>query len=363
MDGHGCIVPAMSLLPIVDADGHLDEDPDEITALLEPPLNSPILGRTHGLFPKTISFENRAAALLRGEPISPYRSDPTPDKWLAFADLAGVEQAVIYPTAGLGVGAIQDPAVAAAMARGYNTWAYSRYTAFNSRLKCVALLPMQDAKAAADEVKRVHGLGMPGACLPGLQFDKPLGSREYWQVYEEAEKLGFFLGVHGTGLVRGAELLAAFKGKGVLNHPFCQMAEFTSLMLEGVFQQFPRLKVGFLEAGLGWMLYMLDRLDDRADRSPSLRKLPSQMVRECAIYVSAEPYEATLPLALERIGSDHIFCATDFPHERDEAGTVEYVNQWRTMDGLNDADRRNILSETARAAYSLPVMAPKAAAA
>jgi uncharacterized protein len=353
----------MTVLPIVDADGHLDEDPEEITALLEPPLNSPILGRTHGLFPKTISFENRAAALLRGEPVSPYRSEPSADKWLAFADYAGVEQAVIYPTAGLGIGSMMDPEVAGIMARGYNNWAFQRYTAFNPRLKCAALLPMQNPTAAAAEVKRVKDMGMPGACLPALQFSKPLGAREYWPVYEEAEKQDFFLGVHGTGLVRGAELLAAFKGKGVLNHPFCQMAEFTSLMLEGVFQQFPRLKVGFLEAGVGWMLYMLDRLDDRADRSPSLRKLPSQLIHESSIFVSAEPYEATLPLALERIGSDHIFCATDFPHERDEAGTLEYVNQWRTMDGLDDTDRRNILSDTARRAYSLPVLAAAKAAA
>jgi predicted TIM-barrel fold metal-dependent hydrolase len=52
-----------------------------------------------------------------------------------------------------------------------------------------------------------------------------------------------------------------------------------------------------------------------------------------------------------------VFCATDFPHEDDEEGTTEYVNQWRTMEGQSDTDRRNILSETARRAYSLPALA------
>lgn len=348
------------MLPLIDADGHLDEDPDAITALLDPPLNSPMLGRTHGLFPKTISFENRAAGLLRGSKHSPYRDDPSPGRWLAFADQAGVEQAVIYPAAGVGIGAIQDPEVAAIMARGYNTWAFQTYTRFNERLKCVALLPMQSPSEAIREMKRVHAMGMPGAVLPGLQFPKPLGSPEYWPVYEEAQRLGFFLGVHGTGLVRGAELLRDFKRKGTLNHPFCQMAEFTSMMTEGAFEQFPKLKVGFLEAGVGWMVYMLDRLDEGAGRSKSTRK-PSDIVREQPIFVSAEPYEHTLPLALERIGSEHIFCATDFPHENDEDGTTEYVNQWRTMEWLSDMDRRNILSETARRAYGLPVMASVAA--
>ncbi len=353
----------MHNLPIVDADGHLDEDPDAITALLDPPLNSPMLGRTHGLFPKTISFENRAAALLRGSKHSPYRDNPDPQMWLNFANQANVEQAVIYPTAGIGIGAIQDPEVAAIMARGYNNWAFQTYTQFNERLKIVALLPMQDPKAAAAELKRVKALGIPGAVLPGLQFPKPLGSRDYWPVYEEAERQDFFLGVHGTGLVRGAELLRDFKGKGLLNHPFCQMSEFASMMTEGVFEAFPRLKVGFLEAGCGWMVYMLDRLDERADRSSHAgARKPSDLVRESSIFVSAEPYETTLQLALERLGSEHIFCATDFPHENDEDGTTEYVNQWRSMEGISDTDRKNILSETARRAYGLPVMATTAAA-
>jgi uncharacterized protein len=205
---------------------------------------------------------------------------------------------------------------------------------------------------------------MPGAVLPALQFPKPLGSPDYWPVYEEAERLDFFLGVHGTGLVRGAELLREFKGKGLLNHPLCQITEFTSMVVEGVFDAFPKLKVGFLEAGCGWLLYMLDRLDERADRARSggARK-PSDLVRESAIFVSAEPYETLLPLAIEKLGSEHLFCATDYPHEMDEEGTIEYVNEWRTMEGLSEKDRRNILSETARRAYSLPVLAPAGAAA
>lgn len=341
---------------IVDADGHLDEEPDEIVAHLEPPLNSPYLGRAHGLFPKAISFENRARGLMGGDTVPAYRLDPTPDKWLHFADRAYVEQTVLYPTAGLGIGAIGSPEVATLMARGYNDWAHEKYMTYSDRLKCVALLPMQSPSAAVAELKRVKQMGFPGAVLPAFQFDKPLGSKEYWEVYEEAERSDFFIGVHGTGFVRGAELIASFKRKGLLVHPFCQMGEMASLMTEGVFEAFPKLKVGFLEAGAGWTLYMMDRLDewfeDDGGHSP-LKKTPSEYFRDGNIFVSAEPYETTLPTVIERFGSEHIFCATDFPHEQDEESRIEYVDGWRKLSNISEDDLENILANTARRAYSL----------
>lgn len=341
---------------IVDADGHLDEDPDAIIDRLDPPLNTPYLGRAHGLFPKAISLENRARGLLRGDTVPDYRKEPTPDKWLRFADQAFVEQAVLYPTAGLGIGAIGSSVVASILARGYNNWAFETYTKHNPRLHCAALLAMQEPEEAVRELRRVKALGMPGAVLPAFQFDEPLGSAKYWPVYEEAERCDFFLGVHGTGFVRGAELIATFKRKGLVVHPFCQIGEMTSLMTEGVFEAFPRLKVGFLEAGAGWLLYAMDRLDewweDERGRSP-LKKAPSDYVREGNIFVAAEPYEKTLPAVIERVGSEHLFCATDFPHEMNEADRIVAVNRWRELEGVDDQDLENILHRTARRAYSL----------
>lgn len=341
---------------IVDADGHLDEDADEIIERLDPPLNSPYLGRTHGLFPKAISLENRARGLLNGETVPEYRHEPTADRWLSFADSAFVEQAVLYPTAGLGIGAIQSGEVASILARGYNNWAFDKYSRFSRRLHCVALLPMQDPSEAVKELKRVKEMGMPGAVLPAFQFQQALGSSAYWPVYEEAERNDFFLGIHGTGFVRGAELIASFKRKGLLVHPFCQMGEMSSLMTEGVFEAFPKLKVGFLEAGAGWMLYMMDRLDewweDEHGRTP-LRQAPSDYVRNGNIFVAAEPYEKTLPEVVARFGSEHVFCATDFPHESSEEDRIAYVNQWRHLSNLKSEDLENVMSNTARRAYSL----------
>ncbi|HLQ32245.1 MAG TPA: amidohydrolase family protein [Chloroflexota bacterium] len=345
------------MLPIVDADGHLDEQPDEIIAYLDPPLRGEaIVGRGHGLFPSWQATENRTRVFLAGEQHSPYRLDPTPEKWLAFADKAGIEQAVIYPTDALAFGMCEDPDVAAHLARAYNSWAHDRYMNFSPRLQCVALIPLQNVPEAVKELRRAHSeLDMPAALLPATGLRLPLGDRSFWPVYEEAERLGCFLGVHGGHLARGRDLLTGIKPKVILHHPVGQMVEMVSMMWEGVLETFPRLKVGYLEAGCGWVPYLMDRMDEKWSpngKSP-LKKKPSDYIRDCQIYFSAEPYEHTLALTIKLIGADHLFLASDFPHETDDAGFIRNLEEWRNLTGLREEDHRKILSETARQAYSL----------
>jgi predicted TIM-barrel fold metal-dependent hydrolase len=351
------------MLPIIDADGHLDEQPDEIIQYLDEPLRGEtIIPRGHGMFPSWQATENRTRVFLSdGRQHSPYRLDPTPEKWLAFADRAGIEQAVIYPTDALTFGMCEDAEVATYFARAYNTWAHERYTKFSPRLQCVALLPLQKIDAAVKELRRIHSeLGMVAAMLPATQLRVPLGDPSLWPVYEEAEKLGCFLGIHGGHLWRGRELMTGLKGaKVIIHHPVGQMVEMVSMIFEGVFETFPRLKVGYLEAGCGWVPYLMDRMDEKwsPNRKSALKKKPSDYIRDCPIYISAEPSEHTLGLAIEMIGADHLFLASDFPHETDDAGFIEHLEEWRTLTGLAEADHRKILSETARQAYALPSIA------
>jgi uncharacterized protein len=344
-------------MKLIDADGHLDELPEEIIAHLDPPLKDEgIVGRTHGLFPSWQAMENRTRPLLRNGHM-PYRMDPTPDKWLAFADQVGIERAVLYPTDALTFGLCEDPEIAPYLARAYNNWAHDRYMKYSDRLICTALIPMQNVPEAVKELRRAHQeLGMP-AVLPATQLPKPLGSRDYWPVFEEAERLDCFLGIHGAHLVRGRELLTGLGAAKILyQHPVGQMVEMGSMIFEGVFETFPKLKVGYLEAGCGWVPYFMDRMDEKWEpmrsRSP-LRKKPSAYVRDCPIYISAEMYESALPLAVQVIGANHLFCASDFPHELDIPGYIAALDAWRNLDTIAEDDRRKILRDSAIAAYSL----------
>jgi uncharacterized protein len=346
--------------PIVDADGHLDEVPDEILEYLDPPLRGQkALGRTHGLFPSWTALGSRSRMFFSDKTYSPYRSDPTPENWLAFANKAGIEQTVIYPTGALGFGQLESLELAPYIARAYNSWAYNRYTKHDERLKCVAILPLRNVPEAVKELRRARTeLGMPGAVLHAMGLPKPLGDPEWWPIYEAAQDTGMFLGVHGGGQVRARDLTDGLDGsaRSIVHHPARLLVEMTSMMFEGVFAEFPRLKVGFLEAGCGWVPYMMDRMDERWNgrrMGSRLTKRPSDYLRDCPVYFAAEPYESALPLTIQVLGSDHLFCASDFPHEADEDALVEHLNEWRTLDTIAPADKERIMSESARQAYSL----------
>src|SRR3712207_9044097 len=51
-----------------------------------------------------------------------------------------------------------------------------------------------------------------------------------------------------------------------LGHPFGQMIQFTSIIWQGVPERFPRLRLAFLEAGAGWVPYLLDRMDEEHEK-------------------------------------------------------------------------------------------------
>ena len=353
------------MLQIVDADGHLDEIPEEIVEYFDPPLKGhAVIGRGHGLFPSWASLKNRARTYLGGEGYSPYRDDPTPERWLAFADRAGIEQAMLYPTGGLGFGALDDPTLAVYIARAYNAWAYNRYMQPFPRLRCVGLLPWQNVPAAVDELKRIHGeFGMTSVVMHSMGLPTPLGDPIYWPVFEAAQDLGVFIGVHAGGTSRSGEFTTGLPSfaRGMLNHPIRLMVELTSLTFEGVFERFPNLKMGFLEAGCGWLPYMLDRLDEKWESEAAARrklgKRPSDCLRDSPTYFPAEPYEATIPEIIRRLGADHVFFATDFPHEADEEGRIEHIDAMRGLTSVSETDKQRILRDNALRAYSLAPLA------
>src|SRR5258705_685802 len=100
-----------------------------------------------------------------------------------------------------------------------------------------------------------------------------------------AEKLDVPLAVHsGPAVELGLDHVQSFAGVYPLSHPFAQMQQLTSMMIYGVFERFPKLRVAYLESGCGWWPYLADRLDERLEHRrkrwpyPS-RQSPSYIIR------------------------------------------------------------------------------------
>ncbi len=346
---------------IIDADGHLMENDKEIYDYLEPPYRGMRSTVGYPYFPTLDGFQR---GVIMGR-LGMY-SDLTinADAWRECLDETGIAWTVLYPTAGLAFGLIQDAEWAVALARAYNNWFTDRYYKRDSRIRGMALVPLQEPGEAVVELRRaIKELHMAGAVLPAWGLKKPLGHPDFFRVYEAAQELDVPVAVHGaatTGL--GLHIFDYFSAINTLSHPLSQMIQMTGLALGGVLDRLPRLRIAFLEAGATWVLYMAERLDrsyrvwqgnGRVEYSDHLKSPPSEHIQSGRIFFTVEPGETHLPYVIEKLGSGCLMFASDFPHENNIVKVREDIREFLELEGLDEDARDKILSRNAESFYRI----------
>ena len=150
-----------------------------------------------------------------------------------------------------------------------------------------------------------------------------LDSEVWAPLYSTLAEAGAVLAVHEAlgvraGLTIGSDRFTGFAARHACSHPLEQMAAAVALLLGGVCERHPELRVAFLESGTGWMPYWLARLDDHRDwmrdsECADLALSPSEyFARQCAI--SSDPEDALAASSIDALGADHVLWASDFPH-------------------------------------------------
>jgi len=123
----------------------------------------------------------------------------------------------------------------------------------------------------------------------------------------------------------------------------------------GVLERHPKLRVALLESGVGWVPYFLDRMDEHFEKRgrlvPWVRREPREYVARDQIFVSCEAEESALPLAIERLGANHILYASDYPDWDGE--WPESTRPLRQRSDVSDADRTAIFELSARRFYAI----------
>jgi predicted TIM-barrel fold metal-dependent hydrolase len=345
----------MGKFRVIDADGHCIERDTELAEYAEYRGRSLRDNAGIGAMPFFPSLDGWFRVV--GDKLS--AGDP--EHWLSFLDETGIELTFLYPTSGLAHGLIQDREWAVALARAYNDWLYHRYMQVSPRFKGLALVPVQDVPAAVEELRRaVTELGMPGGVLPAATgLGKAYGHPDFHPLYAEAERLDCVLSIHGAPSKGwGFDYFDTFIKTHTLEHPVAQMVQLTSMLFDGVFEYFPRLRVAFLEAGVGWVPYMMDRMDEEFERRgarwcPYLKRKPSEYFRGGNLYFSCEVEERTLPYVVELLGEDNIFFPSDYPHERDRDEFLGDIPEFVERTDLSDRVKEKILFHNARRFYRL----------
>ena len=333
---------------IIDGDGHIYERDDEIHPYLDAKFQYDGL-RNFAFFPTLDGWHRGSFRAQFGGEALPEVPHPDSNDWIQFLDKYGMSSTIIYPTAGLGSGFIKDKFWFTELSKGYNNFVYDKYLKASPRLKAVALLPVVDPSAAAQELRRaVKELGMVGGLLPAVGLRRPYGDAAFDPLYKEAQSLGVMLAVHGApqqGL--GFDFFESFTQGFVLEHPFSVMIQFTSMITDKVYQRYPDLKVAYLEASCGWAPYLIERIDQR------LNGIATEQVRNSPIYFHAELKDKmVLNGVISAIGDERLLYASDYPHEQPHE-IAEDLEQFLAREDLSQTSKQRILCDNMEAIYNM----------
>ncbi|MBI3743465.1 MAG: amidohydrolase family protein [Chloroflexi bacterium] len=285
-----------------------------------------------------------------------------PDQRIKDMDLDGIDVSVSFGgTIALAVSGMDDAGLALAISRAFNNW-LSRYCkAYPDRLKGVAVVPFQSPAEAAKEVRRaVHDLGLCAVAAPTHVRERPLSNDEFMPIYAEIERQDVPLCVHAVvGLHNlmpaGGERHGKFFFGNLLGFPTEIMQAVASVVCEGVMDRFPKLRVGFMEGGAGWLPYLMQRMDEHYEimgRQVAAKHKPSEYVRGERFFISADPEEEGIPYVMEKIGAERVVYLSDYWHyDAKFPGSVPHV---LSREDMTPAQKRLYLGENAARLYNLP---------
>jgi hypothetical protein len=250
----------------------------------------------------------------------------------------------------------RDENLGAVFARALNDWLAAEWLGKDPRFKGSAVLPIQSAARSVEEIERLAGDKRFVQVMMLAMGEHPLGRSMYWPIYAAAERHGFTIGIHA-----GSSYHHATTGSGWPTYYLEDYAaqalgfhsQLASLICEGVFVKYPKLKVVLIESGVTWLPPCLWRLSKfwRGVRNevPWIDRSPEEYVRD-HVRLTLQPFDG--PPSAAHIGrildqlqcDDMLLFSTDFPH-------WQFDGEALLPAGIPAALRRKILIDNPKATY------------
>jgi predicted TIM-barrel fold metal-dependent hydrolase len=367
--------------PVVDADGHVNENRQDWVARLGKefedvaprfinglhvfvegqvlPRSRDLLGPTNNPRPQV----NKSAEYWSNRP-----GQRDPLARLADMDTEGIDVAALFGTyiSLTSMGGIESPTLAVALARAYNDWLHTEFCATDpDRLKAVAVLPMQDPEGAVAEIQRCADMGIIAVhTLPHIRRT-PLHDPSFDRVWAAAEEAQVPMCVHIVNSYGSmADLFGTFGQKHAFI-PVDMMAAVASFSAGGILERFPRLKVGFFEAGVGWVPWLAARLDQHVSLLPGdfpkLTRRPSEWLTSDNVFFGVEPDDPFVVQAVEVYGDDRFLYSSDYSHFDCEC--PETVEELFDHPELSETTKKKIAGGNAAEFFGLELSGQKQLAA
>ncbi|MCW5893083.1 MAG: amidohydrolase family protein [bacterium] len=360
-------------LPVVDADAHKMENPVVFFDYLDAPYRARLRARRDRFGQQRLVIRDVDPQTGRPELERLFPQPEGPGKG-AFAaihpetaiggvfnrirvqhmDREGVDAQVLYGSMTLSFEAIIDPELAVACMRAYNDYIADDCRPWAGRLFPVGFVSLVDVGEATKELRRcVEELGMVGVhvppslpvphpaardAFPHVRLPKHLSHPDFAPILAAAEALDVAVGVHGSPGVYMPAGIAEQVDTFVLSHIFghrnqMQMA-LATCVFDGVFDRFPALRLGFLEAGCGWLPDLIHAFHEHwekriRDFQPHTKVPGAQFAREL-LREKVGRAQKRQPLRKAKQAWD-LWRATTH-EERTAAGAAEFLHEHRHLD-------------------------------
>lgn len=266
-------------------------------------------------------------------------------------DRDGIASSVIYGPSVMGL-RIADDELQAEAYRCWNDWAADFNQVDPNRLCVLARLPSRRPEHARAELERVAGLGHRGAVLDPVEA--LVGEPEWEPFWAVAEETGLPISYHlGGGSNRAVYIGGHWREPVFATVSPMQLDEaLAETVFSGVLERHPGVRLVLAEAGLGWLPYIIDRMDHEwvkhGDIVGRLATPPSELVRRQVWITFEEEKHADLYIGM--IGSDRVMWACDYPHP-DSTWPESRAVIARDMGSMAPDDVRRITSDNCRTLY------------
>jgi predicted TIM-barrel fold metal-dependent hydrolase len=272
-------------------------------------------------------------------------------------DSMGIDYMVAFPTPMLTLGLHPQPEVEVELARAFNRWMVQRVLPAEPRLMGLLYLPFNTPEACPGIVEEfAEKPGVAGFTVTSTRY-RPVHHNSYMRLYSMLEERNLPLAFHagfnwGDGSM---SQLNRFLSMHALSFVHCNLVHLTNWVINGLPERFPKLKVLWIESGIAWVPYWMQRIDSeymmRTSEAPLLKRKPSEYAKE--MFFSSQPIETHHPklvqATLEAINAEtQLLYASDWPHwDFDGPNTI-----W-DMPWLSEKAKKNILGANAARLFNL----------
>jgi predicted TIM-barrel fold metal-dependent hydrolase len=271
-------------------------------------------------------------------------------------DIEGIDVNLMLPSGWFGCWTtIKDAELETAMYQAYHRWMADYCAPFPGRLKGVILAAARDVHASVAEIERAANESWPLAVFVYAPHQFPLDHPDLEPIWKAAADHDLAIALHTFTVMPpyapgGLDSWDNLWLQRSAAHPWCGQRNMASIIGAGIMDRYPKIRVGTLEAGHGWLPAWVNRLEEHTKLCPEALPRLQHTIRD---YVTSGRYFQSIEVSeggaitqsvLDLLGSDILMFGSDYPHgESWFPVSVDTVFDWN----LKEADMKKLLWDNA----------------